>query len=377
MKENWTYKKLGEVCDEAQTYKWGDKEKKYIDLTSVDRETHCITETIVVNKENAPSRAKQLVKIGDVLFGTTRPTMKRVCVIDDLFDEQVCSTGFCLLRPTQSVLPRWIYYNLLSDSFYSYIEPLQNGVAYPAVSNKDVRNYQIPIPPIEVQSRIVSELDLLQSIIDKQQAQLKELDNLGQAVFYDMFSQPKEKGYAIVMLGQIATLKAGYSPSEEDLFDIGSYPYFKVGDMNTEGNQKYLSITKSYANPPKKVFPKDSIVFPKNGAAIGTNKKRILAQDSIVDLNTAILICDKKQVAINYIYSWLLTIDFKDYTRRGAVPTLDAKDLMNTQLPLPPLNIQQDFSEKIETIEKQKETIRKSTVETQKLFDYTMDKYFG
>lgn len=387
MKEGRMYKKFGEIATFSRglTFAKGDvantSSKKVLRSNNIDLIGHslnfddvaCLNENFVIPDE------KKLHK-GDIFIcmsnGSTQH-LGKVAFVED--DNDYAFGGFMgAIHPmVQVVYPKYAFYSCLSTEYRRFLGSILNGININNLKWSDLSKFSIPVPPIETQQHIVSELDLLQSIIYKQQAQLKELDNLAQAVFYDMFGDPKRKGFTMKPLGSIAEMKSGYTPSEEELFRFGSYPYFKVGDMNTEGNQKYLSITKSYANPPKKVFPKDSIVFPKNGAAIGTNKKRILAQESIVDLNTAILICDKNQVVINYIYCWLLSIDFKDYTRRGAVPTLDSKELMNTQLPLPPLSLQQSFSAKIESIEKQKAAISKSIEETQKIFDYTMDKYFG
>ena len=76
----------------------------------------------------------------------------------------------------------------------------------PRGDRKVIAKYIIPIPPLATQSRIVSELDLLQSIIDKKKAQVKELDNLAQAIFYDMFGDPveNEKGWEVKKMGDVA-----------------------------------------------------------------------------------------------------------------------------------------------------------------------------
>ena len=189
MKHDWEYKKLRDVCNSTSNIQWSkeDKSYSYVDLTSVDRESYCITETSSVNKDNAPSRAKQWIKTGDVLFGTTRPLLKRVCLIDESYDNQVCSTGFSVLRPSDSLIPKWVFYQLLSDRFYTYIEPLQTGITYPAVSDKDVRSFVIPVPPIDEQKAICSLLDKMNRVVEAKKEQLKELDNLAQAIFYDMF----------------------------------------------------------------------------------------------------------------------------------------------------------------------------------------------
>lgn len=139
--------------DEATTY-------KYIDLTSVDRDLHYISETQKINKNNAPSRAQQIVETDDILFATTRPLLKRYCQVDSEYDEQICSTGFCVLRAnTDIVLQKWILYHIASSSFYYYVEKYQQGASYPAISDTKVKNYKIPVPPIEEQQRIIEILD--------------------------------------------------------------------------------------------------------------------------------------------------------------------------------------------------------------------------
>ena len=92
---------------------------QYIDLTSVDRSKNSISETQTIYSNSAPSRAQKVVRKNDVIFGTTRPTLKRYCVIEDNYDGQICSTGFCVLRPdTEKVLTNFIYHLLGTLTFY-------------------------------------------------------------------------------------------------------------------------------------------------------------------------------------------------------------------------------------------------------------------
>ncbi len=148
------------------------------------------------------------------------------------------------------------------------------------------------------------------------------------------------EGWTYKRLEEVATIKSGYTPSSDDLSDVGVVPYFKVGDMNMVGNEKYLQYSLSFVDDTFKTFPHNSIAFPKNGAAIATNKKRILKQSSVVDLNTAVLIPIKNE-NVEYLYYWICKIDFREITRRGAVPTLDIKTLMQLEVPYPPLSEQQ------------------------------------
>lgn len=156
------YKKLGDCVQKTSNIKWKTTEGSYfyIDLTSVDRDTHKITEIQTVNETNAPSRAQQIVHKGDVLFATTRPTLKRFCLINDKYDGQVCSTGFCVLRAKENlVIPQWLFHIVSSSEFYYYVEAKQKGASYPAISDKEVKQFEIPVPPLSVQREIVRILD--------------------------------------------------------------------------------------------------------------------------------------------------------------------------------------------------------------------------
>lgn len=144
-----------------------------------------------------------------------------------------------------------------------------------------------------------------------------------------------------VRIGDICSPFSGFTPAAADLFQSGKYPYFKVAEMNREANLRVMTETDSYVRESRKFFPKSAIVFPKNGAAIATNKKRILGQDSIVDLNTGGVIPDKKIVDTDYLFYLFQHIDFTQFMRRGAVPTLDIKSILALEIDLPTIPIQQ------------------------------------
>lgn len=156
------YKPIGDCVCKTSNIKWAtaDGSYSYIDLTSVDRDTHKITEVQTIHTDNAPSRAQQIVLEGDVLFATTRPTLKRFCLIDNEYDGQICSTGFCVLRAKENLIsPRWLFHIVSSSEFYFYVKENQKGASYPAISDKEVKQFKMPVPPLEVQSEIVRILD--------------------------------------------------------------------------------------------------------------------------------------------------------------------------------------------------------------------------
>ncbi|PAF44318.1 restriction endonuclease subunit S [Helicobacter sp. 11S02596-1] len=156
------YKPLGEVTTQTKNINWKNtlKTYQYIDLTSVSIETNTILETSEITAKTAPSRAQKLLEKDDVIFATTRPTQQRCCVIDEKYDGEIASTGYCVLRAKKYVaLPKWIFYCVTSNNFKKYLEDNQSGAAYPAISDSKIKEYIIPIPPIEAQNQIVDILD--------------------------------------------------------------------------------------------------------------------------------------------------------------------------------------------------------------------------
>ena len=108
--------------------------------------------------------------------------------------------------------------------------------------------------------------------------------------------------------------------------------------MNTLGNEKYIRLTKQYyiGDKSKKIFPKNTIIFPKNGGAVFTNKKRILAQDSVVDLNTGAFI-PYGHINLEFLYLLFSTIDFREHYKGTALPTVNTDFMDKLIFGLPPL----------------------------------------
>jgi type I restriction enzyme S subunit len=162
MKKGWQTKTLGDVLVKTETTdptRSPSTEFDYIDVSSVSNETLTIQETQCLKGKDAPSRARRLVRANDVLFATIRPTLRRIAIVPDELDEQVCSTGYFVLRAKPEVDFRFVFYFLQTEDFMAAMEKLQKGASYPAVTDGDVRSQPLPVPPLAEQQRIVGVLD--------------------------------------------------------------------------------------------------------------------------------------------------------------------------------------------------------------------------
>jgi type I restriction enzyme S subunit len=194
--EGWVEKKLGDVCEKTINIKWAnfpDDEFEYIDLSAVSRTSLKITGTTTVNASNAPSRAKKIIQTNDIIFATTRPTLKRVAIVLSELNDQICSTGYTVLRGVKGVINhKLIYYFLQTDIFMDRMESIQRGTSYPAVTDKDVKNSVISLPVSTIQQQdVTNKLDALrkqtQSLESKYQQELNSLEELKKSILQKAF----------------------------------------------------------------------------------------------------------------------------------------------------------------------------------------------
>jgi restriction endonuclease S subunit len=126
--------------------------------------------------------------------------------------------------------------------------------------------------------------------------------------------------------------------------------------MNLEGNEIYInkwniSLSQSDVNKFKlKLYPKNTIIFPKRGASIHTNKKRILQKDCGIDLNTMGFIAGDK-IAFYYLFTWFQTIDLKTISDGSYIPQINSRNIEGIQIPLPPLEEQKQIAALFQSIE--------------------------
>ena len=160
------------------------------------------------------------------------------------------------------------------------------------------------------------------------------------------------EGWEWIHPTDIGYFGSGKTPKSNQLVESGSIPYFKVADMNSAGNEIVLHNSNNFLKTPHSynLFSKGSIVYPKNGGAVFTNKKRILGQDSLVDLNTGCY-TPFSQIDKRYLYYLFSTVDFQKYYKGTALPTVDMDAVKKIVWGLPPLKEQKRIADQIDCLQ--------------------------
>lgn len=276
MREGLTYKKLKDigVVITGNTPSTKDKE-------NYSSDDYCFVKPSDIAKDGVSIIKDSESYISEKGYNSSRKLPKgsvlTTCIgiigkVGILEIDATCNQQINAIIPFRTILPKYLALAILSVK--SQLEAMANAPVVPIINKGDFSNVEIPVPSFEEQERIVAELDLLTGIIDKQKQQLKELDNLAQSIFYDMFSNPveNEKGWNIEPLGMLCDVYRGASPRPIEKFLGGLIPWIKIGDA-TQGDDIYLHKTKEHiieeGLKKTRYIHSGSLIFANCGVSLG------------------------------------------------------------------------------------------------------------
>ncbi len=366
-RSKWEYKKLGELCDKGSS-------------------------NIAQNKiENITGKyplygASGYVK-GIDFYHQEKPYIGIV--------KDGSGVGRTNLYPAKSSLLGTMQYIIPKDGceigFLLYVikglhlENYKTGAAIPHIYFKDYGKSIVPFPPLADQQRIVAELDCLNEMIALKQEQLNEFDKLAQSIFYDMFGDPaiNDKKWDVFKLGELCTKISDGVHAKPTYVDKGM-PFISVVNINkgclTFENCKYVSEKEGVVINKRSKPERGDVLYTKVGATYGIPA----LVDTDIDFCLYVSVClikPKHEIIDSVFLTRLMGLPYikhqADERIKGiGVPDLHLNQISAFNIPLPPLALQQQFAEKIQAIEAQKELVKKSIAETQQLLDSRMDYYF-
>lgn len=371
MKKNWIYKKLSEVC----YINYGTRVVQKRDGGSTYPVYGGGGATFKMDKYNRE----------DCLI-VSRFAMSPQCVryVKGKFflNDSGLSVESSLSVLSQEFLNKHII--ALNDKIYS----LGKGAAQKNLDVNAFKNIDIHYPmSLSEQERIVGELDCLSGVIEKKKQQLKELDALAQSIFYEMFGNPVENdmGWEVEKLGNKAEISSSKRIFANEYTDSG-IPFYRGKEVTEKSKGNPISV-ELYISKERYAEIKLNYGIPSVGdilvTAVGTigNIWVVDSEEPFYFKDGNVLWLKIKDGTNPVYFKYILTIlidRYKEMMANGcAYSALTIVNLKEMPTCVTPLFLQQQFADKIELIEKQKDLIRKSIEEVEMLFNSRMDYYFG
>lgn len=373
--------KLGElvesvsICDPKSVY--GNNEFTYIDIGSVSQSSKAIENPQSLRGLNAPSRARQVVALNDVIVSTVRPNLNAVALVGEEHDGAIASTGFTILRPNASKLdPIYLSHWVRTGRFISTLMSQATGQSYPAVSDRTVKATSIPLPPLAEQKRIASILDQADALLRLRRRALDRLNTLGQAIFQEMFGNAR--GVKRVPISDFADVKGGKRLPKGADYAGGptQHPYIRVSNINNlridSTDIKYIT-DETHAAIKRYTVRRGDVVI----SIAGTIGLTAAVPDSLNGANlteNAAKITPKKETEFDPDYlAWALSsVDAQSQiaarTGQVTIGKLALFRIEQIKVPLPEFELQRGFSSQIAELEKHITTHERAWLVSKHLF---------
>jgi len=368
--EGWEWKTIGDVTlpvEKVDPAQKPDREFTYLDIASIDNSVHKITEPKSYYGIDAPSRARQKVQANDVLFSTVRTYLEKIAQVPEIYDGQIASTGFSVLRTNELVLPKYLFYYSLTQNFLEPLNELQRGTSYPAVRDGDVRAQLIPVAPRPEQERIVNRIEELFSDLDAGVAALERVrvglkrykaSVLKAAITGKLLNGKLETGEGelpegwrwtkLPELGHLGRGKSKHRPRNADFLYGGEYPFIQTGDIRY-ADGVITSYTQTYSEAglaQSKLWTKGTLCIT---IAANIADTAILGFDACFPDSVVGFIANE-DVEVKFIEFYIRTI--KDSLERFAPATaqknINLDVLQKVPVPLPPLEEQRRIVAEVE-----------------------------
>ncbi|WP_328995789.1 restriction endonuclease subunit S [Kribbella sp. NBC_01245] len=306
----------------------------------------------IPGRVNLPKKilSRYEVKRGDVLFNRTSETQDEVGLTSVYIDDEpIVFGGFVFRgRPITSEMDiEFSKYALRSAAVRQQIISRGQGGIRANIGQRDLKTVRVWLPEHREQGAIASALSDIDRLIRKLQRLIAKKQVIKQGMMQQLltgrtrlpgFSEP----WHDLNAGDIGVFKGGSGfPVRYQGAISGTFPFFKVSDMNRLGNELFMTTANNYiSNAQQKsigavVIPEGAIVFAKVGAAVFLERKRILAQPSCIDNNMAAFMLDGAKANIRFVHYSLTNFPLGSLVATGALPSLNGRQLRSIPLRMP------------------------------------------
>lgn len=400
MKHDWEYKQIGDVC-EVLNGLWTGKKPPFVNVgvirnTNFTKECTLDPSNIFYTDVEVKAYSKRKLEHGDIIIeksgGSDKQPVGRP-ILFNLDGEFSFSNFTSVLRiKDDSIIPNFFHKALTGIYYQGKTRALQSKTT--GIHNLDFNKYlrlYIPVPPLPIQEQICSLLDKMNRVIEAKKEQLKELDNLAQAIFYDMFGDPavNEKGWDMKVLEELLKIPSRNGLTKPTAIRGAGVPMISMGEMfanpiiTDKVEASLVPVTQRELDS-SQVISGDLLFARQSLSLEGAGKcsyVKSCQNPTVFESHLIRIRVDDKIVLPKYVYSFFRTnsgiTEIRKRVYQVAAAGIKGSELIKIPIPVPHLSLQQLFVERVEAIEKQKELINQSIKDVQTLFDAKMDYYFG
>lgn len=380
--------KLGDVCEFLNGYAFKSSDYisegyRVIRITNVQRGNIVDNDPKYVNTVSTNIIEQFKLFENDILISLTGNVGRVGMIKNELLPAVLNQRVGCIRIKDKSINNKFLYYFLNRYEFELKCIENSKGIAQKNMSMTFLENVEIPMFDMQTQLKIVEILDNAQSLIDKRKEQIELLDELIQSIFYDMFGDPisNSKGWEKVEFEKVGTFKRGTSkhrPRNAPELLGGKYPLIQTGDISKA--DLYLNeYTQTYSElglKQSKMWDKGTFVIT---IAANIADTAILNFDACFpDSVVAFIPKDEDRLNKIYLHYWFKNSKkvLDDMATKVAQKNINVKILNRVELIIPPIELQNQFAEKVQAIESQKELLNQSLKELENNFNSIMQKAF-
>jgi hypothetical protein len=318
--EGWRWVRLGEVCEvlmgqspPSSTYNHDELGLPFFQGKADFGELHPTPRVWC-------TKPMKIAEAGDILISVRAPVGPT-----NLARERCCiGRGLAALRAGHEIQTGWLLFYL--RSIEQELGQSGSGSTFNALTKKELSAILIPLPPLAEQRRIVARIEELMGRVRearrlRQEAQ-KDAERLWQSVLAQTFPRPGSElpeGWRWVRLGEVAKAVNGFGfPKRFQGRSSGPIAFLKVSDLNSAANDPEVTVAANYVDEgivnalKARAFKPGTIVFPKIGGAIATNKKRKLGILATFDNNIMGLVPHPENILTDYLLQFMYTVDLSE-----------------------------------------------------------------
>ena len=318
---------------------------------------------------------KQLLQLGDIVVCASSGSKNLVGKAAQVVEGCEASFGaFCKVVRTTKIDQNYLSYYFQGAEYRCTISQLAAGANINNIRNEHIDNLEIPLPPLSEQRRLAAILDEADAIRKTRAESLRLLDELVKSTFLDMFGDPVSNpmGWEIKTIGDLVEVSTGKTPSRTNpSYFEGTIPWVKTTEVNGAViKETEESISENAVKEcTLKIFPVGSIIVALYGQGKTRGRSAILGIPATTNQACAVLFPSKK-CETGYLFSFLQNTyeRLRELGRGGNQPNLNLSIIREFPLPLPPVSLQRRFSDFVQEVERQRESVRSALAESENLF---------